>query len=913
MTTLIERAEALATLRRLVDEAARGRGGTALVSGTVASGKSALLDALAQALTGTGTLTLTAVASAAETGLPLAVFDQLLARAPLTPGQRQHAKALLAKGSEPMEADSRLPDRMASFDGWLARELCTLLIDLSDQQPLTLLVDDAHHADPASLVCLAYLVRRIRESRITAVFAHSDASPYRNTRFWTELLRRPSNLHLSLPLLTPAGVNRMVADRLGDEAADRIAAQCHTLSGGNPLLVKALLDDQPADHTDLIVGETYGRAVVGSLHRGGPQLLETAQGLAILGSSETVDRLLDRDSKLVVQTLGELNATGVLDAGRFRHPMARRSVLVDLPPERRAQLHARAAEAAHADGAPATVVAEHLLAAEHTSPFWAVATLEQAATTAMVEGSVRSAVAYLKLACRDCPDSELLTRLRIALIKAEWRINPGACGQHLSALVDSFRNGLMRGSDALVLSRALLWHGRYKEAEEVLSRIGDMAEDPDIDVEMRITQAWMRWSYAPLLGRVQPLRSPPSGADGASLRAGWRLEAVTALESVQTRGPSEKAIADAERVLRDTRLNEMGMDTAEAALLALTFAERASLAGPWCDGLIDDAVSREESSHQARLAGIRAEISVRQGDLPGAERHARQALAILPAASWGVTIGAVLGSLLLALTGMGRYDAAVDELSRPVPEEMLQSRYGLHYLQARGRFKLATGRLDSAMEDFQTCGSLMRAWGLEAPGLVSWRTDLAETWLGLGDREESRRLVEEQLALVGNDYPRARGSALRLLAANLELRHRPGVLREAVEALRTSGDRYELARALTDLTETYLALGETRRARLIGREASSLALACHANPLGKALGDMRVGTDTAQLEPSPAGTSSELSDAERRVVDLAAMGHSNREIATRLYVTVSTVEQHLTKAYRKLGVRSRAGLLSALV
>lgn len=51
-----------------------------------------------------------------------------------------------------------------------------------------------------------------------------------------------------------------------------------------------------------------------------------------------------------------------------------------------------------------------------------------------------------------------------------------------------------------------------------------------------------------------------------------------------------------------------------------------------------------------------------------------------------------------------------------------------------------------------------------------------------------------------------------------------------------------------------------------------------------------------------------LSDAELRVAELAARGHTNREIAGRLYITVSTVEQHLTRVYRKLQVDGRIDL-----
>jgi DNA-binding CsgD family transcriptional regulator len=60
--------------------------------------------------------------------------------------------------------------------------------------------------------------------------------------------------------------------------------------------------------------------------------------------------------------------------------------------------------------------------------------------------------------------------------------------------------------------------------------------------------------------------------------------------------------------------------------------------------------------------------------------------------------------------------------------------------------------------------------------------------------------------------------------------------------------------------------------------------------------------------PEPEGELTVLSDAERRVATLAAMGHTNREIARKLYVTVSTVEQHLTRVYRKLNVHRRSDL-----
>jgi DNA-binding NarL/FixJ family response regulator len=61
--------------------------------------------------------------------------------------------------------------------------------------------------------------------------------------------------------------------------------------------------------------------------------------------------------------------------------------------------------------------------------------------------------------------------------------------------------------------------------------------------------------------------------------------------------------------------------------------------------------------------------------------------------------------------------------------------------------------------------------------------------------------------------------------------------------------------------------------------------------------------------PQPEG---ELTPAERRVAELAADGLANKEIAQALFVSAKTVEGHLSHAYAKLGVRSRAQLARRL-
>jgi DNA-binding CsgD family transcriptional regulator len=462
----------------------------------------------------------------------------------------------------------------------------------------------------------------------------------------------------------------------------------------------------------------------------------------------------------------------------------------------------------------------------------------------------------------------------------------------------------------VVLAKALLWHGKFDAAKDVLIRLGSSQEplDPETVTELRATRPWMRCSYTPFLEYLPPDPDDDGHRTPAATEEKRRVDAAATLDRVLTSGPSAQVVAEAERILRGTRLEGMGMDAVESALLALTYAEHPHLAAPWCDKLIEEAVSRQAPSRQARLAAIRSEISIRQGDMGEAERRARQSLELMPLGSWGVAVGAVLASLLTALTAMGRTDEASRTLSLPVPETMLQSRFGLHYVRARGRCNLASGDFQGALADFEACGDLMARWELDVPGLIDWRNDASEALLGMGEHERARTLAEDQLGRCRQrTSPRPYGRALRLLGATQKPRQRPVLLRQAADVLQTSGDRYELTLALADLAAEYRSLGQLQRARAVGRQAWIMASECGAQPLCE-----RLAADSGRVETQPDRPVAVLSHAERRVADLVALGYANREIAKQLFITQSTVEQHLTHAYRKLGISGRAELASTM-
>ncbi|MCR3752224.1 helix-turn-helix transcriptional regulator [Lentzea californiensis] len=271
-----------------------------------------------------------------------------------------------------------------------------------------------------------------------------------------------------------------------------------------------------------------------------------------------------------------------------------------------------------------------------------------------------------------------------------------------------------------------------------------------------------------------------------------------------------------------------------------------------------------EPTMRALLDCVRAEDAWRRGDVAATAASAKAALAGLSADAWGVVIGFPLRFALLA-------DAALGRETEPhhVPDAVFRTVFGPRYRHARGHHHLALNRPHAALDDFTACGDRLGA---------------AEARLALGQPWPAKALLEQEIAATAD--PRTTGIALRLLARTAARADRPRLLREAVRKLEHAGDRLELSRALADLGRDQRDRGVLAEARLLGRRARR----------------------ESGLPGEPGAAQGVLSAAERRVAALAAAGHSNREIGLRLCVTVSTVEQHLTRVYRKLEVAGRDDL-----
>ncbi|MCX4911788.1 LuxR family transcriptional regulator [Streptomyces sp. NBC_00878] len=937
---LNSRDDALGRLRPRLRDVAAGQGVVVTITGPVACGKTSLLDALTDL---PGFLVLRALCSAEESVLPYGVLDQLT---------DHETVASRAPGFVPLPG-ARATDASSGVDAArLANQFTRAVLRLSAERPVMVVVDDVDRADPESLLSLRHLARRVGAARVALVFTElrQPLPPTSHSTFHADLLGLSYYEEIGLRPLSPGDVAEFVREQLGvadgeDQlgAAGGFAADFFGTTGGNLLLVRGLINDLRTTRTaadaqgwpiagDVVVGAAFRHAYLGSLHRCGPAAVGVARAAAVLGDA-TDDRLVSRLSGVAAGQIGRVRCmmgeSGLLRGLSFPHPEARSAVLDDLSPAERRRLHGLALDALVAQSAPADVLAVHQTRSRRNRGPGAAEVYAAAATLACRRGELDVAAERLEEAYVAAEDAESRAALRFRLAMSEWRRDPGLVARHVPELAAASAAGLLPPWHAVLLASWLLLAGRIREALPVLQRCRFPAQArvevrtwtralsvlyPELSIADQCDLA-DRDDRAERTGQADRAEQDgrADGSDGTALgelvalpvsAESW-ARVVTAYAHA-LRGRSARAVEEAEQVLRLIDSSHCpGGDAAigVTALFSLVYAGDADCTQLWCEKLTATADAQGSASAEAALAAVRAELAVRRGDFPAAVEAGRAALSTLSLPSWGVVASLPLSCLVVAHTRIGRYDEAARYLEEAVPEATDRSVFGLHQLWARGQYHLATGHAHAAYTDLRICGERMQRWRMDVSDLLTWRVGVAETLLAQdGPCMEGRRLLREELDRAPTG--RVRGLALLAMAGYSAIGRRVELLEQAVELL--AGDRYARARAHADLGDTYTLLKQHVRARQAFGSARLLAQACGAVPLLNRLG--AEAAEAAEADGSPAQRVAALTDAEARVASLAAAGCTNREIAMRLFVTASTVEQHLTKIFRKLGVRNRRDL-----
>jgi DNA-binding CsgD family transcriptional regulator len=316
----------------------------------------------------------------------------------------------------------------------------------------------------------------------------------------------------------------------------------------------------------------------------------------------------------------------------------------------------------------------------------------------------------------------------------------------------------------------------------------------------------------------------------------------------------------------------------------------------------------------AAVKVFRAQTLVWRGDLGEAEAEAREALAA--GESWGTSArfaGHAAAFLADALMEQGKLDDAAAALARAgVGEPLPDSARQLYLRDSSARLRILRGDPAGGLAELLDAGRHFESVGSRNPAFIAWRSPAALALLQLGQQDEARRLVAEELELARTwGAPRALGAALR--AAGLVEGGERGLtlLKEAVQVVRESPAKLEHAKARTELGAALRRANRRSDAREQLRHAVELATICSATTLGARAESELLATGARPRRIALSGVES-LTPSERRVAEMAAAGPTNREIAQALFVTQRTVEIHLTSIYRKLAISSRSQLAAAL-
>ncbi|WP_157171934.1 helix-turn-helix transcriptional regulator [Nocardia higoensis] len=333
------------------------------------------------------------------------------------------------------------------------------------------------------------------------------------------------------------------------------------------------------------------------------------------------------------------------------------------------------------------------------------------------------------------------------------------------------------------------------------------------------------------------------------------------------------------------------------ALLVLVYADRGSQAAAYCEHLL--AAARRDLPR--RTVEVLILVKARIDILGGRPAAAVEALSPLLTGASPALRGLVLAWLLEALVQVGDMRNA-----RRLACERMQSVEALpdraHALAARGELYRVEGDLEQSLADHMASGKVLTALNVANPAIVPWRSKAAHAAAGLGRCDLAAALAEDELAAARRwGSPGAVGRALHALGMARQDSRSIATLERAVELLDLAGLRYELMGALCDLGQLYAVWGDAGRSRSVVETATELAVAAGSGPVlqqaNSVLGTLDDRNRAAQL------TKQEL-----KIADLASRGYSNKSIAETMFLTVRTVEFHLSNVYRKLGIAGRRQL-----
>ena len=891
-------------LDRVLEAARDGHGSVLAVYGEPGVGKTALLDWAIEA--GVDFRVARAVGVEGEMELAFAALQQLCSPnleliEPLPDPQRDALEVALGLSS------GRPPNPFL-----VGLAVLNLLSEAAEERPLLCVVDDAQWLDRTSARVLAFVARRLLAEKIAMIFAARE--PIDVLAGFAELQVEPLGRRDARALL-----DSVLPARLDERVLERIVVETR----GNPLalleLPRGLTPAQLAGGFGLPTALPLSTGIEQSFRRRLVRLPLDARQLLLLAAAEPLGdpALLWRAARELgipetAAQAAELEGLLRLDgAVTFRHSLVRSAVYGAAEPNERRTVHRALADATDREIDPDRR-AWHRAQAAATPDEEVAAELERSAARAQARGGFAAAAAFLERATALTPEES--RRSGRALAAAHAKLQAGALDDVLRLVataesgvlseLEQANAGLLRAKLSFVSTRGGDAAPLLLEAAERLREI-----DPELARETYLEALTAAIFAGPLAG---------PGATSAEVAQA----ATTAPPARKPRGLD---------LLLDG-LVALLTDTYAAAAPILRKTQRAFGAGMsqreelrWMWGGTVSAMLLWDDEQWERLSDRHLQL-VREtgaiGDLEIALGHRGQ-------------MHVFAGELASAAS----LHDAIEEVAQ-LTGSPLAPYHGLGVVAMRGREAEARRFIDNARAEVTERGEgaglefmdwaeavLYNGLGRYAAALAASRrvldrADLVPANWALPEMVEAaaragaselaaetdRRLTERSRA-SGTDW--ALGIAARSHALVVEDAHANDLYAEAIERLTRT-------RVVVDLARAHLLYGEWLRRqsrRMDARRELRIAYEMFTD-FG-----MEAFAERARVELEATGeharrrtveTLGDLTPQESQISRLAAQGHTNKEIAAQLFISPSTVEYHLRKVFRKLGVKSRTQLANRL-
>ncbi len=903
---LVGREEALARIAWVVSGARAGRGAALLLRGEPGSGKTALLSAAATDAEGMTVLRCTGTQD--ERDLPYAALHALMRPlrplgAELVPAQRNALELALG-------------DSVAGQPAPLLVGAATLaLLDLASSDTAVLvLIDDLQWIDDESRDAIGFAVRRLADDAVGVLIAvRPDAAGIGGVESY------------DLPALDELEAVQLLAEHA---VVRSVTLRLWRVVGGNPLALvelAALLDDDQRRGSAPLpdpVPSTTPAAAYSGLVAALPAPARLAAATAAAAGAVTPVILADALARLGsdYSQLASVEDCGLLHVTRtavtWRHPLARTAAVQGVSTAERRRIRLAIADALQdAGGDPAAVVWHRVEASSGPDEGLALA-LDGVASTATARGAHQSAAHAWETAARLGTDPA--PRLARAALEAWAADDAESASRLIEESLPALRETELRWSLSFTAGQIAHMTASPQAAWEWFLRAVDEARasgcrerevhalagafNPALHLDDPARLAW-------LAEQIRAAADPDDPVQDARSSAVQGFVHLNAERTEAGRGCLDHALT----VIETHRLLAVDPDLLPMTVQAAMWSGRPNR----LRAAIDAEVARRRAAGDTRLlaATVRGlawcDFSVAEWDAAAVRAEDALDLARITGRSADIADALVQVATLEGARGHTADALAHAEEARRLAEALDSPWRTADALWSAVLAAMSASDLEALVAPAEALASLLHAGRVAAAQPEYFDAPLALALLGR--RSDAEGLLQVLLARSGDDArPESRAGAL---LARCAIGPDSAALVEDAGALahHLDGAEYVFPRARLQLATGAMSrrLGHRVEARVLLRDAANGFTTLGARPwLDRARDELRASGATLRTRAAPDDT---LTASERRVATAAADGMSNKEIAAALFLSGKTVEFHLGRIFRKLGVRNRSELVRTLL